>query len=97
MMTEERPATVDEVATLLHAYLDTPDLPAEVEMCCLRAATELKRAGAHVAPLGVDANHVSLADVATALRQLPAAVFETDPVLNAVALVTTAVGALESR
>jgi hypothetical protein len=39
---------------------------------------------------------VTLADITTELVRLPAAVFNTDPVLNAVAELTAAAGALET-
>lgn len=44
-----------------------------------------------------DIGRVRLADIADALNRLPAAVFGTDPVLNAVAQVTAATSASASR
>lgn len=95
-MTSAEPTTIDLVASLLHAYLDTRDLPPRVEFCCLDAAAELQRAGATVVPLPPDSVPVRLTDIADALGRLPAAVFETDPVLNAVAQITTATSAWAS-
>ncbi len=96
-MTSAEPTTIDLVASLLHAYLDMPDLPPEVEFYCLDAAAELQRAGATVVPLPPDIGRVRLADIADALDRLPAAVFGTDPVLNAVAQITAATSAWASR
>jgi len=94
MMTSDEPATLDQVASLLHAYLERPDLPPQVELCCLSAAAELQRASANVAflPSGTP---VEFADITEALDRLPADIFETDPVLNAVAQLTTAAAALD--
>ncbi len=96
MTSEGRPPTLDWVASLLDAYLQSPGLPAEVELCCLRAAAELQRAGAIVTPIGDTASQVTLIDITSTLQQLPQAVFDTDPVLNAVAELTTAASALDS-
>jgi cell division protein ZapA (FtsZ GTPase activity inhibitor) len=93
MTTSDEPANLNLVASLLDAYLQRPDLPARVELCCLSAAIELQRAGAIAAPLPA-ADQVKLADVIEALQSLPADIFETDPVLNAVAQLTTAASAL---
>ena len=97
LMSPPEPATLDLVASLLHAYLDTPDLPPQVEYCCLDAAAELQRAGATVVPLPPDSGPVRLADVTDAFNRLPAAVFDTDAVLNAVAQVTAATSAWASH
>lgn len=96
-MTPAEPATLDLVASLLHAYLDIPDLPPQVEFCCLDAAAELQRAGATVLLLPADSGRIRLADIADALNRLPAAVFGTDPVLNAVAQITAAASASASH
>ncbi len=92
-MTSNQPSTIDHVASLLHAYLERPNLPAEVEFCCLIAADELQRAGAVIAPLP-NSNQVELPEITRALDRLPADTFETDPVLNAVAQLTRAAGVL---
>ena len=96
-MTPSEPATLDLVASLLHAFLDTPDLPPQVEYCCLDAAAELQRAGATAVRLPPDSGPVQLSDVTDAIRRLPAAVFETDAVLNAVAQLTAATSAWTSH
>jgi acyl-CoA synthetase (AMP-forming)/AMP-acid ligase II len=96
-MTPVEPTTIDLVASLLHAYLDTSNLPPQVEFYCLNAAAELQRAGATVAPLPPHSGQVRLADITDALERLPAAVFESDPVLNAVAQLTAATSAWAAR
>jgi hypothetical protein len=95
-MTAPGPPTLGLVASLLHAYLERSDLPPAVELSCLRAAAELQRAGATVTLLPHGPDRVALADITAAIDRLPAAVFNTDPVLNAVAELTTAAGALET-
>lgn len=92
-MTADEPATLDQVASLLHAYLARPDLSPQVELCCLNAAAELQHAGATATPLP-GSDQVELADITAALHRLPTAIFETDPVLNAVAQLTTAASVL---
>ncbi|HST81406.1 MAG TPA: hypothetical protein VLL08_06680 [Kineosporiaceae bacterium] len=96
-MTPSEPATLDLVASLLHAYLDTHDLPPQVEYCCLDAAAELQRAGATAVRLPPGRGSVRLADVTDAIHRLPAPVFETDAVLNAVAQLTAATSAWASH
>lgn len=93
MMTKDEPATIDLVASLLHAYLERPNLPAEVELCCLSAADELQRAGALATP-PPNGNRVEFTDITQALDRLPTGIFETDRVLNAVAQLTRAAGVL---
>lgn len=92
-MTAPHNSTLDRAASLLHAYLDSPSLPSTVELCCLRAAAELQRAGATVTLLPSD-THVTLSDVATTLESLPSDIFETDRVLNAAAELTRAASVL---
>jgi hypothetical protein len=94
MMTSDESATLDQAASLLHAYLETPNLPPRVELCCLSAAAELQGAGAVVALLP-PGTRVELAAITEALDRLPADIFESDPVLNAVAQLTTAAAALD--
>jgi hypothetical protein len=93
MMTSDEPATINLVASLLDTYLARADLPTRVELCCLSAAIELQRAGAIAAPLP-PSDQVELADITEALHRLPAEIFQTDPVLNAVTQLTTAASAL---
>ena len=95
-MTTQGPVTLDFVVSLLHAYLERSALPPAVELSCLRAAAELQRAGATVTQLPPGSNGVTLGDVTVAIDRLPAAVFNTDPVLNAVAELSTAVSILET-
>jgi hypothetical protein len=93
IMTSDEPATLDQVASLLDAYLARPNLPPQVELCCLSAAAELQRAGAAAAPLP-HSGQVEFPEITEALYRLPTAIFETDPILNAVAQITTAAGVL---
>jgi hypothetical protein len=95
-MTAPGPSTLDLVASLLHTFLERSDLPPAVELNCLRSAAELQRAGATVTLLPHGPGGVTLADIAAAINRLPAAVFNTDPVLNAVTELTQAAGALET-
>ena len=78
--------SIELAAALLAAYLARPDLPDRVEMCCLQAAAELQRAatsGPGRQSTELD-GQIELEQVLDTLHGLPEAVFDSDPVLNAV-------------
>jgi hypothetical protein len=86
--------SIEYAAAQLAAYLDRPDLPPRVEMCCLQAADELARAGAHGREIAEAAGDIELDQILTTLHALPPDSFEIVEVRNAIWHLNAALDAL---
>ncbi len=94
---DQASANLHVAASQLTAYLATPNLPDRVEMSCLLAADELRRAGGPTLvdlPPAVGPAGVGVGAILDTLLDLPPALFATAPVLNAVAHLNAAADAL---